>query len=264
MSVEIRTTENTSSVHQQGYEITPVVRTFTDWKAGQAVAGKPENRRDDVLLDRPTMKMGNRTAIDYDEKKHSLPSESVVLCGQDLYERLRSHNRDNWWQYREDSTISNDLIEDFKTHLIFAFSNELGLNSLQKQRAFSRFMKLDLRRGTGRTEVNAFMICALVANEDTKAYGSDKLYHPQRSDQNNDKEFQRLEEALKDRFSAITESLLTKVYNKLGQGDPPTRHRSQWKGKVKRECKIPNNPSVVTDQYDPRSETGSESPDPPI
>lgn len=257
MSVQIRITKGTDTAQQGGYSLNPVLPTFTDWNGGRAIAHKPENRRDDVLLDRPTMEMGNETQIDYSEKRHFPPSESVVVCGKNIFERFRAHGRDTWWKYREDSTISKDVIADFKTYLIFAFSGEVGLNSLQRHRAFSQFMELDLKRGTGRTEVNAFIICALVANNDSEKYSSnsEKVYHPQRSADNNDKEFRRLEEALKSRFPTVTKSSLTKVYNKLSQGNPPTRQPSKWEGQVKRESEIPQNPSVAPEQYDPQNDT---------
>lgn len=254
MSVQIRTSKGTDCVQEKGYSIRPVRPTFTDWDGGQAVSQESENRSYSAQLDRATLEMGNETEICYDEEKHSPPSESVVFCDKNLYERLRAHNRDTWWQYREDSTISKDIIADFKEYLIFAFSSEVGLNSLQKQRAFSRFMELDLKRGTGRTEVNAFVVCCLVANKDAEQYGSEKIYHPQRLPENNDKEFQRLEEALKSRFRTVTESTLTKVYNKISQGNPPTRQPSKWRGKVRRKSVVPYNLSDVTDQYDPREE----------
>jgi hypothetical protein len=256
MSSHIRSTKGTDTVQQKGYSITPVRPTFTDWNGGQAVAHKPENRRDDVLLDRPTMEMGNETKIGYNEKKHFPPSESVVVCGKNIFERFRAHGRDTWWQYRDDSTISKDVIADYKTYLIYAFSGEVGLNSLQRHRAFRQFMELDLKRGTGRTVVNAFIICALVANDDSEKYGldSEKVYHPQRSDDNNDKGFRRLEKAMRHRFPTVTKSFLTKVYNKLSQGNPPTRQQSKWKEQVKRESDIPQNPSFASEQYEPQSD----------
>jgi len=256
MSVQIRTTKGTDTIQQKGYSITPVPPTFRDWNGGQAVADKPKNRRDDVLLDRPTMEMGNDHLIGNGDIEETPPSQSYTIKNKNLYERFRSHNRDTWWWYRDDSTISKGTIADYKTYLIFAFSGEVGLNSLQKHRAFSRFMQLDLKRGTGRTEVNALVICALVANNDSERYSSDseKVYHPQRSADNNDKEFHRLEKALKNRFPTVTKSSLTKVYNKLSQGNPPTRQPSEWKGQVKRESEIPRNPSVAPEQYDPRKD----------
>jgi len=255
MSSEIRTTKGIDTVQQKGYSITPIPTSFRDWNDGQAVAHKPENRRDDILLDRPTMEMGNNHCIGSGNTEETPPSQSYTFKNKNLYERFRSHNRDTWWQYRDDSTISKGAIADYKTYLIFAFSGEVGLNSLQRHRAFSRLMELDLKRGTGRTEMNALVICALVANNDSERYSSDseKVYHPQRSPDNNDKEFQRLEKALRSRFPTVTKSSLTKVYNKLSQGNPPTRQPSKWEGQVKRESKIPRNPSAAPEQYDPRN-----------
>lgn len=256
MSIQIRTTEGIGDVQQNGYSISPVLQTrFTDWNGGLAVADKPENRRDDVLLERPTMEMGNRTELGYEKSEVVPPSESAAVDGKSLYARLDSHNRDNWWKYRKDSAVSKSADNGFKIGLIFAFASELGLNSFQKQRTLRRLFQLDLRRGTGGTEVNGFLLCALVANEDAKRYDSEKLYHPQRSPDKNDDSFQKLEDALRDRFPRVTKSALTKVFNKLSQGSPPTRAPERWKRIVKRNSEIPQNPSFVTEVHHPQSDT---------
>ncbi|RLM90556.1 hypothetical protein D3D01_16770 [Haloarcula sp. Atlit-7R] len=255
MSTQTRIKEASESVQEKGFSITSIpVQRFTDWNGGEAVAHKPENRRDDVLLDQPTMEMGNRTELAYDAPGVSLPSMSHSINGKSLYHRLDSHNRDNWWQHREDSTVSKSADDEFKRYFMFAFGCELGLNNLQNIRAFRQLMRLDLRRGTGRTELNGFIICSLVANKDAEKYGSEKVYHPQRSAENNDDAFQRLEDALTGRFPRITKSKLTKVYNKLSQGNPPTRSRSKWKRVVEQESKTTDSSSAKPASYDPRPE----------
>lgn len=252
MSVKIRTTTGTGSVQAKGYSITPVTPTFTDWKGGEAVADKPEEATTGPYTDRATMEMGNKTLIGTSDIEETPPSQSYIFKGKNLYERFRSHNRDTWWPYRDDSTISSDVIGEYKKHLIFAFSDEVRLNSYQKQRAFSRLLELDLPQGTGRTEQNAFIICSLIANADAEQYGNDKLYHPQRAAKNNNDQFERLEKSLISRFPKVTKSSLTKIYNKHKQGNVPTRQPSKWKGKVRRESKIPYNPSAVPDKHERR------------
>jgi hypothetical protein len=250
MSVKIRTTTSTDSVQEKGYSITPVIPFFTDWNGGEAVADKPEEATTGPSTDRATMEMGNETLIGTSDIKETPPSQSYIFKGKNLYERFRSHNRDTWYWHREDSTISSDVIGDYKKHLIFAFADEVKLNSYQKQRAFSRFLELDLRRGTGRTERNAFIICSLIANGDAEQHGNDKLYHPQRAAKNNNDQFERLEKSLISRFPKVTKSSLTKVYNKHKQGSVPTRQPSKWEAKVKRESNIPYSPSAVSDHYE--------------
>ena len=255
MSVELTQTKGIDPTDNQSYRITPnFPQRFTEWNDGLAIAGRPENRQDDVLLDRPTMEMGNRTEIGYDADGVSPPSQSHSIGGKSFYERLDSHNRDAWWEYRTDSTTSKNVDDGFKSYLLLAFSHEVGLNSFQSQIALRRFMRLDLKRGTGRSESNAFLICSLVANEAAERYGEDKVYHPQRSSDNNDAEFQGLEQSLIERFSAVTNSSLTKLYNKLSQGSPPTRCPSKWKGVVKHNSDVARNSSFVAQQYDPRTE----------
>lgn len=250
MSVQIRPTTGTGTVQPNGYSITPVTPFFTDWNGGEAVADKPEEATTGPSTDCATMEMGNGTLIGWGNIEETPPTHSYTIRNKNLYQRFRSHNRDTWWCYRDDSTISSDVIEDYKKHLIFAFADEVRLNSYQKQRAFSRFLELDLRRGTGRAERNAFIICSLIANDDAEQYGNDKLYHPQRAAKNNNDQFERLEKSLISRFPKVTKSSLTKVYNKHKQGSVPTRQPSKWEAKVKRESNIPYNPSAVSDHYE--------------
>lgn len=251
--MSIRRQSKKGTGHETSYSITPVIRKeFTDWNGGLAIADKPENRRDGVLLDRPTMEMGNETMIGDGQIKEAPPLVSYVIDNMNLYERFRSHNRDTWWKHRTDSSIPKDVDGDSRKQIILSYSYELGLNQLQSRRAFRRLIKLNLRKGTGRRELNAFIICSLVANEDAERYGSEKLYHPQRSQEKNDGEFQRLEDALKERFSRVTKSSLTKVYNILTQGDPPTKDENQVEVLVRRESKGQYHPSYSSPNYDPR------------
>jgi len=257
MSVQIRQTESSNQIQGDGYSINPIIRQrFTDWNNGLAVADKPKNRRDGILLDRPTMEMGNRTEIGHDDPNVGPPEGSYVKNGQLFWERLDSHNRDTWWKYRTDSEMSQSLDEDFKCSLLLAFASELGMTSFQTHRAFRQFMRLDLPRATGRTELNSFLICSIVINQEAKKFDSNKVYHPQQPAESKDPSFQRLEEALVDRFARVTESSLTSVYNKLSQGDPPTRDPSAWKQKVKQHSLLPNNPSFVAEQRSSSTESG--------
>lgn len=250
MTSEIRTVASTDPIKKRGYRILSAPKQFTDWNGGKGVADKPENRRDDILLERPTLEMGNRTELDHEKEDVKPPSNSDWINGKTFWERLDSHNRDNQWQYRSDIDTWKSVDTDYKIHLIAAFVSELGLNSLQKQRAFRRFMRLDIPRATGRTETNAFLICALTVNSDTNYYGSEKVYHPQRPPENNDVHFQHLENDLRRRFGDITRSGLTKIYNKLSQGNPPTRHPAEWKGFVKRNSFVEQAPSAAPDHFE--------------
>lgn len=245
---EIRKSPNDSN----GFSITPVKeQKFRDWQGGKLAAAGKGDRRDDVLLSRPTMEMGNDHQIGYERKIHQPPENSVTISGKNLYERLRSHNRDTWWQYRVDSSIAKGADKDFKIYLIKAFGEELGLNPLLRQRAFRKYMKMDIPKATGRTQTNAFLVCVIVANEEARTFGGDKVYHPQRSAENNDKRFQKLADDLCRNFSEVTTESLTKIYNKYTQGSPPTRHPSEWKQVVKRHSIMSQNPSYASEDINP-------------
>jgi hypothetical protein len=254
MSVQIHAVHSTDSADQNGYSITPVISTrFTDWNDGMAVAENPENRRDDVLIDRPTMEMGNRTEVHHEKPGVRSPKGSYSKKGKSLYKRLDMHNRDTWWEYRRDNEMSSNVDADFKSSMLLAYASELGLHLLQKHKALKRFMQLDLPRATGRTELNGFVICVLVVNEDAEEFGSEKIYHPQRSPEKNDTQFQQFADALIDTFGKVTESTITRVLNKLSQGNPPTRNKKEWGGTVKRNSDAPR-PSYAYDHYDPQAD----------
>jgi len=251
MSVKI-TPINSADQLENGYQLIEFPPKFTDWNGGKAVAAKPENRRDDVLLERPTMEMGNMTDLDLDPNDGSVrpPTTSVVIKGKDIYERMRDHNRDAWSYYRSDVDMSANVDKAFKIHLIGAVGTQVGLTPLQQQRLFRRFMELDIPRATGRSELNAFLLSAIVANTEAKASGRENVYHPQRNPENNDPDFQRLAEALMDRFPELTEATITSVYNKLAYGNVPTRHPVKWQSVIRRESFVPYHPSYPLDQHD--------------
>jgi len=191
---------------------------FTDWQNKKDAIHGSKKQTKDMIAGGPTMEKNNRTVIGDGKGSGSPPDGSVVYNNMGLYDRLRCHNKDNWSIYREDVDISKSVIREIKEHILYALASQIGLNSSQKKRAHGQFMKLDIRRGTYNTSVNAFIICALVSNEDAQDRGCDKLYHPQRPSEKNDREFQRLQNTLIRNYARIDEAALTKLYNKHTQG----------------------------------------------
>lgn len=210
---------------------------FSDWNGGEAIAHKPENRRDDILLERPTMEMGNETLIRPEEGDP--PSQSKIIKNKTIYERLSDHNRDCWWRNRIDVITTKNVDRASKRHLVRVFTNQLEMSPCQTQLVFRDFMKLALSSFGLPRELVAFSICGLIANAEAEDRGSTKVYHPQRPASKNDPHFQRLAENLISGFDRITENAITSVFNKLSQGDRPTRHPDQWKSFVRKESFLP-------------------------
>lgn len=229
MSIEIARTTSTDRLGEKGFKITRLLPEFTDWNDRNPDQGKTDSGQEKIPVDTYTMRIGNRTDLDLDSDDVSQPTNSVVICKKNFYERLDSHNRDTWWEYRADAETWRNLDNPFKQHVIDAFGLQLGMNSYQKQQAFTWLMKLDLPRMGVNSELIAFVICAIVTNKSAESYGDDNIYHPQRAPRNNDPHFQQLEDVLIRRFSRITKSAITSVYNKLTNGDPPTRPPSDWR-----------------------------------
>jgi hypothetical protein len=194
------------------------------------------------------------------------PRHSTTIRGQNLFERFQNHNRDNWWRYREDIKSASDSVDNtFRRHTIKALASQLELPQYQYHRAFVRFMKLDISKIAGNVAVHAFVICAIVANNEAEATGGSKVYHPQRNKENNDSLFNRIHTTLtEDRMefpcddpqawfnrwnnedlvcSPVDEDTITKIYNKHVQGDLPTRPKQRWQsfvqGELAKECSRP-------------------------
>ncbi|PHQ38982.1 hypothetical protein DJ69_08535 [Halorubrum persicum] len=118
-------------------------------------------------------------------------------------------------------------------------------------------MKLDASKVTGTSVVHAFVVCAVVANNEAEAMDKSKVYHPQQSDENNDSRFLQIHNTLtEDRMEfpsddphewfdrwvdedlfhpPVDEGEITKVYNKHVQGDLPTRPEQKWESFVQEE-----------------------------
>lgn len=224
---------------------------FRDWKGGEAITDEDDKQRQRTI--------GNRTKIEYE--KSIPPAGSYTIKGKNLYERLDLHNRDCWWWFREDVNVPKSADISYKRTLMAAISGEVEINRYQQHSAFEWLMKLDLTKTGLTVPLYAFCICALVANTEAVARGKEKIYHPQRAAENNDRDFQRLEDSLRSAHPRITKKTLTSVYNKLGQGSPETRANSEWKPIVRQEPFTPLRPSDVPNHFDPTIiGTGGEPP----
>lgn len=194
---------------------------FTDWH---------------TTLDREPSEAEEQTA-----RNESLALGNVTSVGRPddaertrYYDRLDSHNRDNFWKYRTDSEISQSADTQFKRKTLLAFAHQVSLSPLQRQVALNRFLELDLPRSGHRTEVVAFCVCAVVLNEDAEDYfGKRKPYYPTRNPENNHSEFATLQTRLIERWGAVTESRILSVYQKVRQESLPTSN-----GGVSRQARI--------------------------
>lgn len=139
------------------------------------------------------------------------------------FKRLDKHNRDNYWGYRDDVSVSASADKQFKRKALLAFAHQLSLSPLQRQIAHDRLLELDLPRTGERMELVAFCVCAVVFNEDVEGYfGKEKPYYPTREPANNHSAFAALQAKLIKRWPRITEDRILSVYQKVRQGSLPT------------------------------------------
>jgi len=84
-------------------------------------------------------------------------------------------------------------------------ANQVELTPHRRQQTEIVFRQLDLQRLGLPTELVAFCLCALAARQDGR------MYHPNRSDENNDKPFLDFAQSLSER----EQSLIVKTLNRL-------------------------------------------------
>jgi hypothetical protein len=205
---------------------------FTDW-------GHEEHDKS-IPTDEATLAMGNQTDF-YPQSpvtgnSHN-PSEDASTANTDgLIHRMRKHNRDIWWAYRDDVALSESLDNQYKRGVIGSFVTHLGLSDLLAQRAFEWFMRLDLQRMGLRIEMVAFAICISVVNEQADRYGdSGRAYDPQHSNVDKKEDFRDLQDDLISRYKTVSTAQITSAIQKIEQGNPPTRPKRKWKHFVKNE-----------------------------
>lgn len=209
---------------------------FTDW-------GHEEHDKS-IPTDEATLAMGNQT--DFYTQSTEMgssynPSSDASTAKKDgLLNRMRRHNRDIWWAYRDDVYLSESLDNQYKRGVIGSFVVRLGLSDLLAQRAFEWFMRLDLRRMGLRIEMVAFAICISVVNKQADRYrDSGRAYDPQHSNVNKKEDFRDLQDNLIKRYDTVSTSQITSVIQKLEQGNPPTRPKKKWKHFVINESFAP-------------------------
>lgn len=180
---------------------------FTDW---DPTKNDEPTEAEEQAARETTLSIGNATTVGPFENGHQ----------PDKYDRLDKHNRDNFWEYREDVSVSQSGDIQFKRKALLAFAHQLSLSPLQRQVALDRFLELDLPRCGHRTEIVVFCTCAVVLNEDAEKYfGEEKPYYPTRNPENNHSSFAMLQAKLIERWGAITESRILSVYQKVRQGE---------------------------------------------
>lgn len=183
---------------------------FTDWHT--TCSNEPSEAEKKKAREK-TLEIGNKTSVgQYSDDERTAK-----------YDRLDKHNRDNYWGYRNDVSISQSTDIQFKRNALLAFAHQLSLTPLQRQVALNQLLSLDLPRCGHRTEVIVFCVCAGVVNDDAESYFcTEKPYYPTRKPDNNHSAFATLQAQLIERWERITESRILSVYQKVRQQSLPT------------------------------------------
>lgn len=199
-----------------------------------------------------SLNAGNKTSIGYDYQTNLYNPDNESQGKKDWYECLDSHNRDNYWKYREEVNISRDYDQQLKLKAALGIADQLGLSERHKQIVIEQLFEIDGRRFGQRNEAVIFCLCAIVMNKEAKRYGDENIYHPSRNDSNNDHEFVRVQDQLITAFSTITESRLRSIYAKLSQGQPPLKNDEQTELFVRGNNRVQHRPSFAPEHSLPQ------------
>lgn len=227
----------------------PHIEPFVDW---DSVSDSDEPSEEKLRKAREeTLDLGNRTEIHYDSDEYR---DAKIRTKKDYYRsnkyhRLDQHNRDNIWRWRTDADVQESQDFQYKRHTVLALGSQLGLSELERQKAFERIFALDLQQMGVRTDLVAFCVCALVSNEDpTERYeDGERIYHPQRSDENNPDAFVRVQDHLIEAHGTITRSAIQSVFQKIAQDTPSSEGVKQWDKFIEETAVTDRRPSYNRD-----------------
>lgn len=200
-----------------------------------------------------SLNKGNKTAIGYDRPTEWYNPGDISYEKKDWYQRLDRHNRDNHWEFRDEIHIAQDYDRQLKLNSAKGIVSQLGLSNLHEQAVLDRLFEIDGRRFGERTEAVVFCLCAIVLNDEAEdRYDSEKIYHPARSNPNNDNEFVRVQNQLVESFGPLTESRLHSIYAKLKQGRPPLRDDDETQQFISANSVVQRRPSFAPDHTLPQ------------
>lgn len=207
---------------------------------------------DEIRARKHSLQVGNKTEVGVDCSTDHYKPYRISEAKKNWYKHLDKHNRDNNWEYRNDIDVSVDVDRQLRLKTTLAITSQLSLTKRQAQIVVERMFEIDGRRFGQRTEAVALCLCAIVMNEEAERCGTEKVYHPQRSDRKNGSEFVRVQNQLIASFGPITKPRLTSIYNKLKQGQPPLRQHEETRIFVKGNTKFQCHPSYAPDHALPR------------
>jgi hypothetical protein len=210
---------------------------------------RPPTEAEEARARQQSLEANNETEIGYDHKTDFFNPSWLSYEDREYYKKLDSHNRDNYWKNRVDvDDVGQDADRQLKLKTTLGIASQLSLSDFQTQLVLDRIFRIDGQRFGQRTEAVAFCLCVVVVNEGAgERYGDDNVYHPARSDSNNDEEFVRVRDQLIETFGPITESRLYSIHGKLTQGNPPETNNEDTQRFASSNSTIQRHPSYAPD-----------------
>jgi hypothetical protein len=215
---------------------------------------RPPTEAEEARARKRSLETDNETEVGYDHKTDFFNPSRLSYEKREHYKKLDRHNRDNHWEYREDVDVGQDCDQQLKLKTALGLASQLSLSDFQTQLVLDRLFQIDGRRFGQRTEAVVFCLCAIVVNEEAgERYGDGNVYHPARSDSNNDDEFVRVRDQLTETFGPITESRLYSIHGKLTQGNPPETNNEDTQQFASSNSTVQRHPSYAPDYALPKS-----------
>lgn len=239
MSVTIEPLEST--VQSDGFSVTPVRFTFTDWRNFEGKAGATNPPSDATITAAARRRKGNRTMF-YPNQAPSVPHAGTSKRRRML--RLNKHNRDLVW-YRADVNLSAGADVDITIHMMRALGDQLEMNMRLVYRAISRLFSIDVPETGHPTAAIGFCLYVDLFNEATEAYenrtqplywkpspGKGAVYYPSPDKDDNDRAFERVADSLIDFYPNVTTRVLQSILQRLQTNSLPTRSGESTKPMV--------------------------------
>lgn len=179
----------------------------------------PETRSNAAprVLDR-----GNETDFD---------PEEASSHNQRRMRRQRTHNRDNYQEYRADVDMSSDVDTDTRIHLVRALGSQLEMSKLTVYRATRWMFSVDSQREGLPSGILAFCIYVHLHDKETEEYeertqrmynkkspGKGTPYWPTREKEDNRGQFQRVADSLLESHRNVTKSGIQSLLQRLQSG----------------------------------------------
>jgi len=199
-------------------------RAFSQWNPDSR---KTNSNQDDseVLTDPRTLHRGNETLFN--------PNEGSIRSRR-KFRRLHRHNLDVFNRYETQMSVSAD--RDYRLKMMQALAGQLAVSERVRYRATRKLYEVDGGRTGYPLPVIGFCLYVHFFDEETDEYesctqslywerdpGHERIYWPSSEGTDNDENFQRVADTLREFYSNVSRGGIQRILQKLDNDALPTR-----------------------------------------